>query len=749
MSMSPRFAEDFEPTYGKYRLVEKVAAGGMAEVFRATSTSIGGFQKTVAVKRILPQLSTDAEFVSLFIDEAKLTVSLSHSNIVQVFDFGRIENNYYIAMEFVDGRDMTRILIKQTRLGKTVPIDVGCYIIAMVLRGLEYANTRRGSDGEMLGIVHRDVSPHNILVSFDGEVKIADFGIAKARTKVSLTRPGVVLGKFAYMSPEQARGDDVDARSDVYSSGIALFETVTGRRLFYAENPADVLLKVRDPHVPTPSRYNPLIPSALDEIILKALAPRRSERYQSCRDFSTALEAFLVELSPGFNDSHLVRFMKELFEDEVGSTKFTMAATHPIEPSHRRWTSGGSMPLAVRRKSTGRDGDVEDAVLLALYEKLRQRPDLWTLYEIAQTLMTVGRAADAHAVYRAAASKFAQQGLLAQAVTMFVQLRAEVKWDASLALEVEAMRELPGCRNETLLARLPRIEDEDLRSLVVATLDCEAAAPGASEAASPLFSDLDAAEFANIVSLLCLKDAPVGGIILREGDPGDWLGVIARGRVVVYCESQGTKIYLSSLSDGDCVGEFSFFSGASRAATVEALEPVLYLAIDRADFDRLSARFPGFTKALASFYRRRVVANMLAKSEVFGVLRPRDRAALVETLIVESFKPGAVIVSEGEQSDSFYLLQSGAVEVYSDRPGVGRIQRLSPGAFFGEIGAVTGQSRNASVRALADSEVLRISGEAIARIIKAHPEARRVLEQHIAARQAETALRVTGGGTLI
>ena len=214
-----------EELFGKYELVARIATGGMAEIFRAVSSSIGGFQKVVALKRILPHLSTDAEFVSLFIAEAKLAVALTHSNIVQVLDFGKVEQSHYIAMEFVEGKDLTQILIKQSRARKQVPVEAAVYMLAETARALEYAHARKDRDGTPLGIVHRDVSPHNILVSYDGEVKLTDFGIAKAATHTSIFYK--VKGKIGYMSPEQAKGDPLDHRSDLYSLAVCLYELLT------------------------------------------------------------------------------------------------------------------------------------------------------------------------------------------------------------------------------------------------------------------------------------------------------------------------------------------------------------------------------------------------------------------------------------------------------------------------------------------------------------------------------------------
>jgi serine/threonine protein kinase/CRP-like cAMP-binding protein len=737
--------------YGKYQLLEKIATGGMAEVFRALSSSIGGFQKLVALKRILPHLSTDAEFVSLFIDEAKLTVALNHSNIVQVFDFGRIENNYFLAMEFVEGKDMTQVLIKQSKRRRTVPIEVACYIISETLRGLEYAHTRRGRDNEPLGIVHRDVSPHNILVSYDGEVKITDFGIAKARNKVSLTRPGIVLGKFAYMSPEQARGQDVDQRSDVYSAGIALYETLTGRRLFYSEDPSQILAKVRNPKVPAPSRYNQEIPGDLDALVLKALAVNRDERFASSRDFATALQQHLHQIASDFNDSHLAAFMKDLFEDEVGAGKFAMAASRPAEKAATEKIVPLTPSMMLSGNEVEREGTLDDPVLLALREKLAKEPNLWTLAELGDRMLKLHRPKDAERVYRAAATKFAQNGLLVQAVALFVQIRDIRGWNADLALALEGIRALPGASNADAMKRLQPLGNDEVAELISQIVISQGPSRHASMLVSPLFSFLDSAEFANLVSLLELKRVGPGAVIMREGDPGECLSIIARGRVLIYCKNfHGNKVYLSSLSDGDCVGEFSFFTGEPRAATVEALEEVLLFEIQHRDFDTILDRFPNLTNALLRFYKSRVVATLLAKSEVFGVLRTKDREWLLERLKLEHHPRGKVIIHEGDKSDGFYLIKSGEVEVYSERSGgYVFLNKLKSGEFFGEIAAVTGQPRSASVRALGPCELLRFADADIQELVRSTPEVLEILRSHIALREAETARRLTAGGALI
>ncbi|MCC7384694.1 MAG: cyclic nucleotide-binding domain-containing protein [Deltaproteobacteria bacterium] len=750
MAADNEFVETCE-LFGKYELLERIASGGMAEVFRGVSCSIGGFRKLVALKRILPHLSTDAEFISLFIAEAKLAVALTHSNIVQVFDFGRVESSYYLAMEFVDGKDLTQILIKQSRRKKQVPIEAACFILAAVLRGLEYAHTRRGLDGQELGIVHRDVSPHNILVSFDGEVKLTDFGIAKARTHVSLSRPGVVLGKFAYMSPEQARGQDVDARSDVYSAGITLYETLTGRRLFYSEDPVQTLNKVRNPRIPTPSKYNPAITPELDALVLKSLAVDPRERFASARDFASALQAVLSQLAPNYSTFETAAFMKELFGDEVPSSKFVMAS---LPPDPTRPHSAFTLPAHIAADA-GRGG-LADPVVGALAEKLSGEPNLWTVVEIGERLVKIDRLGEASRALRVAALKFAQNGLLVQSVALYVrmmELAAIADRDATemsqLSREVAALPKLVGKKSHALRELVGPLGNDPLGELLNAVVAGSEPTASAGMIASPLFSFLQPEELARLARMLKLKRVPPATVVINEGQKGQSLYIVARGRVIIFCKNfQGERVYLSSLADGDCFGEFSFFTAEPRTATVESVEEVLLFEIAQEDFDRVIEEFPGLTKALLQFYKERVVATLLAKSEVFGVLPPRVRSTLLERLRLESHERDEVIIREGELSDGFYLIKSGEVEVFSERQGYVFLDKLGAGDFFGEIAAITAQPRTATVRALGPIELLRLQGKDLQELVFNNLEMMRVLERRIAQREAETVRRISAGGLL-
>lgn len=303
--------------FGRFYLVDKVATGGMAEVFKAKSFSHGGFEKLLVIKRILEHLSDNDEFVEMFIDEAKITVSLQHPNIVQIYDFGRISDNYYLSMECVEGKDVKGILRKLAQRRKLLPTEFAVYIAHEMAKGLHYAHAKADSEGKPLRIVHRDISPSNILVSYTGEVKIADFGIAKAESSAYDTKDGVLKGKFEYMSPEQAAGGDLDSRTDIFSAGIILHEMLTGRRLFKTDSDVKTLEKIKSVDIVPPSALNPNIPARLDEIVMRALSQNVSDRFQDARELQQALLEFAYPATPDLTRESLSHFMQELFAQEI------------------------------------------------------------------------------------------------------------------------------------------------------------------------------------------------------------------------------------------------------------------------------------------------------------------------------------------------------------------------------------------------------------------------------------------------
>jgi serine/threonine protein kinase len=307
-----------KPTpFGKYYLLERINTGGMAEVFRAKAFGVEGFERLVAVKRILSNIAEDKEFIRMFIEEAKLAVQLNHANIAQIFDLGVVDGSYYIALEHVHGRDLRAMFDRCRQLGDPMPVSQACFIVMKVCEGLDYAHNKRDQAGRELHLVHRDVSPQNVLVSFEGEVKLIDFGIAKAAGKGSKTQAGILKGKFGYMSPEQVRGIPVDRRSDVFSCGIVLYELLTGERLFVGESDFSTLEKVRNVEILPPSTYNRRIPDELERIVLKALAKDPEERYQNSIDLHDELQAFVYTAGEFYSRKDLAGWMKKTFGREI------------------------------------------------------------------------------------------------------------------------------------------------------------------------------------------------------------------------------------------------------------------------------------------------------------------------------------------------------------------------------------------------------------------------------------------------
>jgi eukaryotic-like serine/threonine-protein kinase len=298
--------------FGKYLLVERLAQGGMAEVFRAVYQGAAGFEKQVAVKRILPVFDGAREFVAMFVDEARIASSLTHVNIVQVSDFGELDGNYYLAMELVDGVDLGRLREAASPRGLGLPLPIIAYVIAEAARGLAYAHDKRGPDGAPLGIVHRDVSPQNVLVSYAGEVKIADFGIAKATGKLHKTESGAVMGKIRYMSPEQINGEPLDGRSDIFALGTIFWELLVGAPLWSGDNPGAVSDQVKNAKVDPPSRRGRNIPVEIDRIVLKALERGRDARYGRASDLARDLSSWLSQAAPSLTREDVGAFVQEV-----------------------------------------------------------------------------------------------------------------------------------------------------------------------------------------------------------------------------------------------------------------------------------------------------------------------------------------------------------------------------------------------------------------------------------------------------
>jgi serine/threonine protein kinase len=322
----------FPSKFGKYLLLERVNVGGMAEVFKAKAFGVAGFERILAVKRILPNLIEDDEFVRMFIDEARIAVQLTHANIVQIYELGKHGEHYYIAMEYIPSRDLRGILDRLRANGQLMPISQAAFLTARVADGLDYAHRRKDAQGAPMNIIHRDVSPQNVLVGFEGEVKVIDFGIAKAANRASKTQAGVLKGKFGYMSPEQVRGLPIDRRSDIFAVGVLLYEMLTGERLFIGESDFSTLERVRNADVPPPSQFNKKISPQLENIVLKTLAREVEDRYQWASDLAHDLQPFIGDNAGAFSPRRLALSMKEMYAAEVAAERAKLEDFLRINP---------------------------------------------------------------------------------------------------------------------------------------------------------------------------------------------------------------------------------------------------------------------------------------------------------------------------------------------------------------------------------------------------------------------------------
>jgi CRP-like cAMP-binding protein len=703
----------------------------MAEVFLARSR-VGGIEKRCVIKRVLPRYSTSRPFVSMFIDEARITIGLDHENLVRLFDFGQVEGSYFMALEYVEGCDLVDVLRAHKAQGRGVPPLVAAYIARCVLRGLHHAHALTDPQGRPLGVVHRDVSPQNVFLSWAGDVKIGDFGIAVAKNKLSRTMHGTVKGKFSYMSPEQASGDELDGRSDVFSVGVVLWESLVGGRLFAADNPVDTMGRVLEAPVLPPSELRPNVPKELDAVVLKALQRSLLNRTASAAQMADELDAILS--AHHFNITQLTDMLAAL-RPTLGPDARDRGAAQPPP------ADGATVALP------------DDAKLRGLHLELRKEKNLWTLVDIAERHAKLGAAEDARAAVRTAACVLAHRGLVVPAICALHSLR-ELLSEAEFLDDLRGLAALRVHDRAELKKALLRIgdrgffqhiQDADPDGLGRETTDASRAI-----VPSPLFANLNPNDFARFAAAATLDDRRQGTLLVEEGEPGDCLYAVGRGRVVVYTrptddlqKARADRVYVAALSEGDFFGEFSLLTRSPRSATVEALTNVVLLKIDRRALAVVSGGEARFRGPLVEFYKERVAELLLARSPMLGALPQRARQNLLASSGVYRFKDSAMIVKEGDLDRSVFLVMSGEVEVFHLEDGFPVfIDKLRDGQIFGERGGLTGDKRSASVRAIGDVEILLLDGPTLAEVLREHPDVQERLSETIEQRERDAKERI-------
>jgi serine/threonine-protein kinase len=368
MAASPGPAERQLPqVFGRYLLLKRLSRGGMGEIFLAKLGEIQGFEKLVIIKKILPNLVADQEFIKRFIDEAQVAIKLNHANIAPVFEVGKVDGEYFLAIEYIEGRDLRRMITRQREERTRLPPDLALYIARELANGLAYAHRRTDESGRSLALVHCDISPPNVMVSFEGEVKIIDFGIAKSAIRMAETNPNMGFGKFGYMAPEQlVRGGVVDRRTDVYAAGVVLYELITGERLFSFPEGSDyrqIARMVTQGKFKSPSSRDPRLDPELDSLVMKALSTKPEHRYQSAEEFRDAIQSKLSQMNPTISADAIAHFMRGLFRDEITEEHQLVASMKAIDvapfqdeldqATHKHTVTFARASLANRLRVTG------------------------------------------------------------------------------------------------------------------------------------------------------------------------------------------------------------------------------------------------------------------------------------------------------------------------------------------------------------------------------------------------------------
>ncbi len=744
--------------FGRYRLLKRIAEGGMGEIFLARSASIDGFEKDLVIKRILPELGANERFTSLFIDEARVSISLSHQNLVQVFDFGQADGCYYIAMEHVYGCDLTRVLDLPENLDRGLPPGLSLYIMREALRGLHYAHNLTGRSGEPLNLVHRDISPDNIIISFEGGVKVTDFGISKAKGQLTKLEDGLVVGKWPYMAPEHALGKDTDAQSDVFSCGLVLWELLTGTPAYQGELTRTLHRRICEADLERPSKFNKDVHRSVDRVVMKALSKDKSERYPDARAFGAEINELLGKRYPK-SDSYELQAYLEQRRSELMVPSFADvedpgpppavrpssadARTEPVprpvkaEPAvedtlpsrHREDVASDGLGERARTvASPPPEFDLDERVL-RIAADFRKEPSLWHIVMIGDRCYEVGQPASAMAAYRVAAVKFAQHGLFAQSLLCAKRMFG-IDGSEGTSHEVARLVGIAGRSDAHTLPYLFRSVGKvpDLLSeLVTETLRKQRV----SNDAQPLLRELDGEAFAQLARIGPQLQFGPEQPIVRQGDPGATMYVVLAGRTVVYVSRpNGERIYLASMMAGDFFGENSFFTGVPRSATVEAVEPTVLLEIDRALYERVMEGNPRASSILLEFYKDRVADSLLATSPTFGLLTAPQRRWLLGRLSLCAFAEGQPVMREGDPSDEIFIIKDGSARVYRGPESSRQMLReVGAGTIIGETGAVTGTRRTATVVAGARCEALRLPRADFLSVLDSAPELKARIEE--------------------
>ncbi len=724
--------------FGRYRLERRIAAGGMAEIFLASTVTIEGFKKQLIIKRMLPKWSKERGFIAKFIDEAKLTSKLQHSNIVSVFDFGRHGDHYFIAAEYVVGLDMSE-LVRDVRGRRThVPDTLAAYIVEQACAGLDFAHEYHDPTLGAMRIVHRDVSPGNVLLTWAGQVKVADFGIAIAEQRLSETQPGTIHGKVAYMSPEQARGEPLDRRTDVYSTGLMLYELVTGIRALQASTTRDLLRAAQQPKIPPPETHRDDLDGELSAIIARALEPERRQRFKSCNELSEALQRFRVRLTALESANTLARYLKQTFPNGVPEKRGQSAAaaadakeTKLLEERRKEAQREASEALAKNEAKSDAHGAWERQAAHYLRSMIDQ-PNVWKLVELADKARGRGMEVVARGLYRAGAAKFAQQGLMLQALTTYRSLLEGATYGPGIERELVKIRALRGKPNTAMKAYTS--VDDPLIDPVLQKIffDAKDTTPPSVLPEPPILAGLTDAEFGALLRIIRPRQAAAGTTLIKQGERSTAICLIGRGRVVLTARTKrGEVLTVESLTHGDVFGEAGYFGGVQKT-NVFAFDDVSYFEIRKGELELLANELPNLRRQLEELYKLRVVDALLFESEVFGVLNAKERRRLLEDAEVVKFQPNTVVYQEGDTSDDIYIVKEGEVHAFKDRYFEGK---LSVNDIFGEASAIRRVERPMTAKAGPQgAECVRMNGGTLWKIVRKNADARKVFDEVMAER---------------